>query len=976
MRIVVALTVMLIATCGVAVWWWQGDSSVEQLGSDSGQPPVVADDPSPHVVDATTPTAGKNLALASESDVGQVQGETGESGELTKPVAIEQEAASETDQPDEKKVAPSPEKTSFQAALSEEPTAFDDLCFGTSNLTPPTRDQLLQWFESVPGQKGSMHESRTRGGECVALEGVHRLLAPWAEQRVLRLYVNPQHRLHLYFYHGDTGLALHWDHRQASMAAYVVSRHENEILPYRYRLAATDQGRVRRVLPKPPVLLDLRYQGQELIVSCGDIAILRAPMSDIPEDVFWDGRAEVHGLKLSPSFPFPDWREEKPISLDVPRPAGLGWSGELSGAANWKQSDEGAVVLTARDAEQPGWIIAPLPRRGLQLVDARISNVTPGTAVFLGREGRPTGLAVRFLQDRRSKRTCATLSHNENESSKAWNEPTKSLVPFVGETVWIRFAYGAGIYRWWLSCDGRNWAESDVVTSGMQEPVTHIGLQYAAGKELRRIQLDRLLLREFKTFPRLIPAAVRSTDLTPPVATNLEQWRVQVMSLAPEGVNEELWRRVMAVRSLEHGCGLKLGSALLALLLDDPSVTQLPVAERMEFLGDAALLVGQPDLGRDTPSIWDRYFAIGRDAWWRHGASPFSSIRRGVMEVMLVRHHQPPWDFESSIRLELLSLLGDSQWQQLRETTRVLDFYRLAENEPLVDWARQRGNEELGGEPASEPEGRRVFSWQPPYAEELSREAYNAVVELKTLIASGSFGDAAKSIGNARLDRMTGVTPSLSDGSLRYSPRVAVHAAIAEIPELAEQLEQEYGQLARLRIRQGIESGAISSVRQAVEQFVGTQAAADGQAWLGDQALARGDGGVALTLYRKALRSTKDQRQSHIRARMILADALRGNRIAHDVQGPVVIGEHQLSTGQFSELADELVTSHSDGAHATVSAATRQLASRKLLERKPLNWRMGEQPEKAILPGIDQLGVNWAGRQSARFRARRHPVDK
>ena len=688
-------------------------------------------------------------------------------------------------------------------------------------------------------------------------------------------------------------------------------------------------------------------------------------MSGVPQDVYWDGRGEVHGLMLAPSFPFPESHAEKPISTNVQRPAELRWSGQLGDAGEWKQTDEGAVVLSGGNAQRPGWIVAPLPQRGLQLVDVRISNFTPGTAVFLGREGRPPGLAVRFLQDRRSKRMCATLSHDANESSKAWSEPTKSLVPFVGESVWIRFAYGAGVHRWWLSCDGRNWAEADVLTSEMQEPVTQLGLQYAPGKEQRRIQLDRLVLREFTTFPRLIPAELRSIDLTPPVAANLQQWRAAVKSLKPEGVDEELWRRVMAVRSLEHGCDSKLGSESLDLLLDDASVRQLPVAERIEFVNDAALLIGQPSLGRDVPGIWDRYYEIGREAWWREGDFPFTRIRRGMMEVMLVHYHQPPWDFENSIRLELLSLLGDSQWQKLRETIRVLDFYRLAENEPLVDWARRRTNEELGGEPVSESRrGRRVFSWQTPYAEELSREAYNAVVELKTLIAAGALEDAARSIGNARLGRIQGVTPCLSDGRLRFSPRVAVRAMINEVPELVDCLEQEYGQVAQLRIRQGIERGDVSSVRQAVEQFVGTQAAADGRVWLGDLALARGSGGAALVSYRQALRDSAEPFRSRVTARMILAAAMKGNRIPLDFQGTVQFGEHEFTPQQFSALAEDILARHSAESDAGMSAPIDDLASWQVRYRKPLTWRVGEKPDRSLLPGIDQLQIDWAGRQT------------
>ena len=275
MRIVVALIVVLIATCGVAVWWWQSGSLLQQSGADRGRASIAADDSSRRVLETKKLVAANDLAIDSTGDVEQGPEAAGEGGEQTKPA--DSEAASKTDLPDGKNAEPPPENSFFQAALTGEPIPFEDLCFRTTDLLPPTREQLLQWVESVPQQKGSMNEARTRVGVCMVLDGVHRLRAPWGEQRVIRLCIAPQHRWHLYLYHGDTGIALHWDLRQATFVAYVVSRHGDQVLPYRYRLAATDQGRARRTLPRPPVPLDLRYQDQELIVSCGDIAILRCP---------------------------------------------------------------------------------------------------------------------------------------------------------------------------------------------------------------------------------------------------------------------------------------------------------------------------------------------------------------------------------------------------------------------------------------------------------------------------------------------------------------------------------------------------------------------------------------------------------------------------------------------------------------------------------------------------------------------------
>jgi outer membrane protein assembly factor BamB len=134
--------------------------------------------------------------------------------------------------------------------------------------------------------------------------------------------------------------------------------------------------------------------------------------------------------------------------------------------------------------------------------------------------------------------------------------------------------------------------------------------------------------------------------------------------------------------------------------------------------------------------------------------------------------------------------------------------------------------------------------------------------------------------------------------------------------------------------------------------------------WLGDLALARGSGGAALVSYRQALRDSADQFNSRVSAGMILAAAMKGNRIPLDLQGPVQFGKHEFTAEQFSALVDDMLARHSADADSDMSAPINDLASWKVRYRKPLAWRMGEKPERSLLPGIDQLQVDWAGRQT------------
>ncbi len=244
----------------------------------------------------------------------------------------------------------------------------------------------------------------------------------------------------------------------------------------------------------------------------------------------------------------------------------------------------------------------------------------------------------------------------------------------------------------------------------------------------------------------------------------------------------------------------------------------------------------------------------------------------------LARDHQIKRGTHDAIRIELISLLGEGRWKELRDLTSTLEFHRPYPDRLLADWARRRAGEELGINDEPQPPGSRSVSWQAPYADELNRDTYNTLVELKTLTQSGSFRDAARAIGVARLDRLRGVAPSFLDKDLLWSASVAVRDTLGRFPKLAVCREREFGRLAHLRIQQGVDSGDVPAVRAAVEQFVGTRTAASGQLWLGDQALARGQAGEALTRYRRVLVNANEEDQRLAGARICLAAAMMGLR--------------------------------------------------------------------------------------------------
>ena len=179
------------------------------------------------------------------------------------------------------------------------PPAFETVCFelfnGPQDL--PTRAQLTPWFDVLVGNPQGLVEVRTRAGMGGAIEGLVRLKAPWTEDSVWRFSLENYNRLQIHFFHGESGITLVYHEAiQHQWAAYRTVRQQPGFTPTSHELVATDAGRNARSEIQRGGSYELRVRHGDLILSRGDLLLLRAKLGGQPEDVLLQGKASVLGI--------------------------------------------------------------------------------------------------------------------------------------------------------------------------------------------------------------------------------------------------------------------------------------------------------------------------------------------------------------------------------------------------------------------------------------------------------------------------------------------------------------------------------------------------------------------------------------------------------------------------------------------------------------------------------------------------------
>jgi outer membrane protein assembly factor BamB len=866
---------------------------------------------------------------------------------------------------------PTPPAPPWRAVLQQENVpGFLEEAFRTFDVQRqlPRRTDLLVWFEAVAGHNYRITEVDTQKGKCGQLEGVARLRAPWTADSAIKLSLENYNRLQLHFFHGSVGVTLvYYEDQQYRWAAYATTRQAGKARPQALAITATDDDRCRRSEIRFGGPIEIRHRGSELILSRGNIVLLSAPLPGPPDDVYFEGRAAFHGIELVRTLGDPQPLPPSPVVFETARPADLAWTSSQPDIAAAETQPDGSLRLSADKTKQRAECSALLPASSPCEVIVELDDVSPGASVFLGSEQGAPPQVVRFFRDQRTGQLAAQVRGADDFHEGPVPEFKERPTPLTSGHCFLRMLYGAGNFRWWLSSDGIHWAQLEMAQDAPPANRRYLGLQVIANRPDTHLTLKRVVLRELRGLAALAPPDVRDRATGFPSAASLGDWLADVTRLTPADVDAAIWRRACAIRTLGAGASRELAYPLLELLLDDAAERRLPAAEQLAALNDAMLLATDLRDGQAMRvGLTSRYLALGRTAYEDEQLPPWSTIQQALMSVPVVTSLLQPPPLAEVLRWELIDSVNRKTPAETLELCRLWRFFQLQQQVPLLEWAEaatRRDAPGAGGELVT----RLKDGWRPLLVEEVSRDTYNAITDVRSVLDSEAWDDAAQMITSMRGETASGVAPWLDDKELLVTIPVATRLMLDHYPPLREVLHTRLAPVARLRISQAIAAGDAAAVELAAVQFAGTEAAGEAHRWLGDQALASGWFERAIAEYRRAI-DAAPALGGELSPRIRLAAAMLGQDVERPTTESVRLGEITLTSGQFESLVAEM---RSRGATLPASASSPTSpnvpppAAMQAQMKARLDGNVGDKPQEEVVRRTNQFRVPWVDRQIA-----------
>ncbi len=846
------------------------------------------------------------------------------------------------------------------------------------------KSELQRWLEPAEKDKAQFNETQRHDTRVAAFEGMVRLKAPWGDDSVLRIAPFDQQGLVLYFWTGETGVALvHYQPRgRLEWAAYLVTRKPGELRPSTWVLAATDNGVYER-LSRPP--LDLRHQDGRLLVQRGAIRLLSAPLAAKPVEVFLErkGWAWFRAFRMFRGEPHPSpVAPERPVVVELNRPVDLDWTTRLSDGAYWYPSLEGPVELKSEKSNQPARADFPLPVRGLMEYLVEVRSPTAGTGVFVaGESGEPVG-QLAFFENRATKSTSYGLLPVGQKHDHVHLDVQQQVAPNVGERHWFKLVVGAGVFKAWGSVDGVEWTRlpEATVPTPRGKTVTRLGLFCLAGKEPRRITLERVLVREVAPLVRLADLELRSRVPARVIAHDGEYgaWLALALGSQPAGVPLEAWLRAAGVATLANGPRGPVANDILHGLLGD-AIQRLPgLEERLAVLAAGAeLLDGWNYQYAIRQALL--YEALGQVLLKAGETKPYSAVATSLFTVPLWTETVFDSMPASLVRAELIGQIYRGEWAGVEQTARQVEYwnesgppeYRWEHHRPgfrpLVAWSLAASIREQPEKPRGKGQPAFPSQWRHPLVQDLSKEGFNTLAEVRVALAEKSYRDACQIITSARPDLALGLVPDSVDPGLLVSLPQSIAVAMRDEPELARVMNDEFARLGKFRVQQAIRDGNFVAVKGATVQFFGTDAARMAHTWLGDRALAGGEFSAAIREYQRGLLVASEAARDELSPRLRLAGAFLGRDEERPAVGPLQFQERKFSADEFERMVTQVREKARAGATRAVgdpepSVAAALVAPARYEVQARAKWA-GELGHGAGNPANGM--IDWTARQLA-----------
>jgi outer membrane protein assembly factor BamB len=899
-------------------------------------------------------------------------------------------AAEPTPDPKPEPKAPDPPAGPWVATLAAEPKPFAEIAFEDFPIDGKQHPEtdVKGWLAPIKGVAGKLtaKELTPRLGDPrkvsgMAITGVVKLLAPWAEGQALRLSLYEPKKFTMHFWNGTDGVTLiRSDAGRATWAAYRSTREAGKPTSATDVLVGTDEDRCRRV-ERHGGIYDLRLEEGRLVLSRGGIMLLGAPFEGVPQEVYLTGNATIRGASLVRSTGVPEEPKPRPIVLDADKPASLGWIGELVDGTSLHKSDDGGVELTAAEnTTLPAWSAVPLPRGGLQEVIFEIENPRPGAGIYLGDEQGAPRFRIGFFHDAKKVRT--TLEYlapggPRTRESRASNNPHAYPVATLAERHWIKLLLGGGTLKVWVSGDGQHWGRAFDQVINLRGGAHYAGLYTLPGKQSSGVKLCRFQVRRLDAINALAPADILEQAASAHEAADYVAWLAAITEQQPghlkDAADREAWRRACAINTLAAGPNAALRVELIERLLASRLAETLEVDEKLRLFDQLALV---SDTWTDSAAllrVLQRYFDLAETQRKGGQRRAYSTIAHRWMTAPVwtqLAFANPPVPLAVPLmHAELLALAGDEAWQEGWEFCEQLkargQYHTVSAARWTEAWAARRVPQLVGDDAVLLP-----AKWRHPLIVEVGKEAFNVVAEFEAALRGKSYRSACRIISSATAKKNLGLLPDRHDPRLLISMRGAVELGMRDHPDLRRTMDTQFGPLGKVRIRSAMSAGDQMLVEAVTVQFYGTEAAGSAHQWLGNRALARGDFNVALDQYRQALQFVDLASRNDVAARRRLAGAMLGRDLGEAVTAPVKFGETEMTAVEFEKLVTEMRTAHVDPSAPASSAdelrvpphAAPAPAEFTAHVRARLDGDLSSDPNTQP-DGVDQTKFDWRARQ-------------
>jgi outer membrane protein assembly factor BamB len=881
---------------------------------------------------------------------------------------------------------------------------FLDAAFDDADSEPRgiSQVQLAHWLSPSQGPNFRLMETNRGQGSVAGFEGTARLRAPWPDDAVLALTPFDHHGLAIYLWNGHDGVSLHYyQHPRPNWAAYRTTRKESEPQPATFALVSTDNEAYSRSLAGA---LEIRHQSGNIIVNRGNVQLLWAPFASPPSEVYFDKRGWFRSFAMYRADPMPEELRRGEVAGGEPAapnlsvlgktsPAVLDWTIQPAAGSRLAKTQNGGIELVSEPTAATTWAGLKISRSGLYEIILRLGESSPATGVYLGDDlGKPL-YVLGIVRDQRARQPVLQFLRPDAGGFEIGADLNQLQVPFIGPSQWLRLIAGSGTIKCWTSGDGAHWSRVLDPWRGVAGSWAHVGLVSFKWNEPRRITLEHLQISDLTAVTELadekllllVPPAVMAGDSNPAA------WQTRVRESLPAGIDLASWRRACAIRTVAALPSSPLGNAALNGLAEDIIMRQAPPARRMRALdGIAELYDGwEPP---DSFRLSQFYERLGKRLVQEGNRQPWTEVGRFLPTAPIWTYAQFQTVPESLANAELLFRIYSEDWNSVGQLCRELKLL----NRPgppeqgwpdnrqrvklLVDWAlasaesaqsERAGQERAGVDRNGAGPQRRAtttvtlpFHWQHPLLADLSKEGFNTLAELEATLDEKSYREACQIISSARPEQTTGLLPDGRDGRLLLSLPQAVDTAMHDDPILKQTMNEQFGAIGGLRLKQALADGNARQVQALTVQFCGTPAAAAAHEWLGDRALVTGNFAWASAEFEHALSSADREQRSKIAARWRLAAALLGRDAGEPPTEPVVFESSRLEPEAFERLVAEM--KHRAVAKGSASPAVAESAPRagvkavryEVQQRASLRGDVGDQPGNPVSGEVD-----WVARQ-------------